>query len=207
MSIVVPVLLCLALVAFLIFKSYRKNKETWLFNPPSRAASRLKLNESEPMTDNFRAVSPRTPPSDEDFNDYTYRSPAGSERSSTGSSKRRSYEKSYRTHEPLEGVPEVDFEEKPWDLEYPEYEPEDKPKPEDEEQPPFNRSESVGPVYSLPYQYQQPLSSSNPNLVDLTNDQPPFNTASGFSDNSGSPKTLPYNKSTNKSQSSIITEV
>lgn len=45
-----------------------------------------------------------------------------SDRSSSGSSslggmkKRRMYDRSYRTHEPLPGKPPVEFEEKLWDL-------------------------------------------------------------------------------------------
>ncbi|XP_031341767.1 protein mesh isoform X1 [Photinus pyralis] len=189
LAILIPLVLCLVYAGFRLFNSYNKNKDSLLFNPPSRSASRLKLNEAEPMMQNSRTISPTTPPSDE-FNEYTYRSPVGSDRSSTSSGnskKRRSYEKSYRTHEPLEGLPEIDFEDKAWDLEDPETEPKDKPN--------FNRSESEGPVYSLPFRLKEPnaeLSSSNPNLID----------------NRYEPRANPaLNRAVTQSQSSVVTDV
>lgn len=59
------------------------------------------------------------------FNAYRHSEGAASDRSdrsSSGSSslggmkKRRMYDRSYRTHEPLPGKPPVDFDEKLWDL-------------------------------------------------------------------------------------------
>lgn len=63
----------------------------------------MKINEL-----NSDGASPTTPLTEDE---YTYRSPTNSEQG-----KRRSYDKSYRTHEPLKGLPEVEFEEKPWDV-------------------------------------------------------------------------------------------
>lgn len=56
----------------------------------------------------INSESPTTPLTEDE---YTYSSPVNSEQG-----KRRSYDKSYRTHEPLKGRPEVEFEEKPWDV-------------------------------------------------------------------------------------------
>lgn len=134
--------------------------------------------------DDSRAISPVTPTSDEE---YTYRSPVMSDRSSSGSNgskKRRSYDKSYKTHEPLKGLPEVEFEEKPWDVDAPsptvtEYEPENKPTYAVPEQQQDND-------YSVPFDqsnkrhtYMEPeaaesqtdgqVSKSNPDLLDNNN--------------------------------------
>lgn len=56
------------------------------------------------------------------FSAYRNSDGAASDRSSSGSStlggmkKRRMYDRSYRTHEPLPGKPPVDFDDKLWDL-------------------------------------------------------------------------------------------
>lgn len=71
-----------------------------------------------------------------------------SDRSSTDSmfKRKRSYDKSYRTHEPLTGLPETDFEHKDIDPNEPEFEPKSPTSPS---------PSSV--VYSQPFQSQPDL--------------------------------------------------
>lgn len=214
LAVLLPLALCILYIGYRVFKNYNKNDtNSWLLNPPSRSASRLKLNEHDPITPSSRTISPTTPPFDEEFNEYTYRSPIGSDRSSssTSSKKRRSYDKTYRTHEPLEGVPEIDFEDKEWDLDTsllePDYEPSNKLNGNNKTM--YQRSESVDPDYlsavTQPVTTINPqLSQSNPNLID-------YNTPYGLNSHSPVDKlradTLPFNRLTTKSQSSIVTDV
>lgn len=199
-----------------MFQSYNEQgADSWFINPPSRSASRLKLNEPDSVIEN-RNLSPLMPSDD----DYTYKSPIASDRSSSSSNdskKRRSYDRTYRTHEPLEGLPEVEFEEKPWDLESLspndiEYSPESKPKvvgrhafvPAGGIPTPFiyNRSESIpSPVYSVPHSPGgnpdvAKASSSNPNLLDY-----------GSDDYAQVVRPIGEKPAPSKSQSSMITEV
>lgn len=141
-----------------------------------------------------------------------------SDRSSSGSStskKRRSYDKTYRTHEPLKGLPEVEFEEKQWDLdETPsptsEFEPDTKPI---YSQPQEVDSVKINNNYSDPYDnlskrhtYIEPelqankvdevKSASNPNLLDNRYTLPEYATVN-----------KDKNRDRIQSQSSIITDV
>lgn len=111
LAIIIPIIVILAYIGFLIYKKYYKDKQDeeefdqdWDTKPKHWSGSELPKYEI-----------PASPLSDKEF---TFRSPSSSMRSSTSSTskKRRSYEKSYRTHEPLEGLPETDFEDKKWDL-------------------------------------------------------------------------------------------
>lgn len=113
------------------------------------------------------------------------------------------YDKTYKTHEPLEGLPEIEFEEKAWDLEDPsppatEYEPESK-----QQSPTVNE-------YAVPYDVtpkrhtDQPdgdrkfFSSSNPNLL---------NNSERFTYSSPDYATVDKERKRVQSQSSIITDV
>lgn len=104
-----------------------------------------------------------------------------SERSSLDSKKRRSYDKSYKTNEPLKGVPEVEFDEnKVWDLPLPQ-----EPQQTNVQSSPTESSHAN--VYDQPIQQQQQHS------------------------NLSSPKTGPLYEIPNKqrfsSQSSVVTDV
>ncbi|XP_022920575.2 protein mesh isoform X1 [Onthophagus taurus] len=137
LAIVVPLVI---LLAYIIIKAYRKlsdkrNDNSWLYGPPSRSASRMKMNEIGSGT---------ASPEDE----YTYRSPVMSDRGSYGDTlpqKRRSYDRSYRTNEPLKDRPNIDFEEGDYDADSP-----------------INSEfrDSTGPVYSEPYITTPPLDRS-----------------------------------------------
>lgn len=161
-----------------------------------------------------RAISPASPTSE---GSYTYMSPV-SDRSSSGSSntskKRRSYDKTYRTHEPLKGLPEVEFEEKQWDLdEAPsptsEYGSDSKPVYTEPHQ--VNATQVDNNEYSVPFNkrhtYVEPelqsgnkadevKSASNPNLIDNRYTLPDYATVN-----------KDRNRNRNQSQSSIITDV
>ncbi|XP_018331597.1 protein mesh isoform X2 [Agrilus planipennis] len=235
-AILIPLILCIAYITLRIFKSVKKNKNAhaWLFaKPPSRAASRLKLNEQEAMVANMRPVSPLTPPSDEE---YTYRSPVPSDTNSLRSfgKKRRSYDKVYRTHEPLKGLPEIDFEDKQWDLDS-DLDSDIKRRsdlasptstvfesPNNSSSPPTPRN-PASPVYTEPFSYDRqnvrhttldpPLlpspdltksyRSSDPNLLE----QKSSPDVSYATVNKPKAQTLRHSTRPSASQSSIITDV
>lgn len=131
-----------------------------------------------------------------------------SDRSSTESTgsltkKKRMYDKTYKTHEPLAGLPEIEFEEKQWDLEDPsppttEYEPDSK-----QQSPKVN--EYAEPYDVTPKRHTgQPdinkkfFSSSNPNLL---------NNNEHFTYSSPEYATVDKERKRVQSQSSIITDV
>lgn len=189
-----------------ILKSMKESNDENAYGFTRGSVTRLKID------DDSRAVSPVTPTSEVS---YTYMSPV-SDRSSSGSStskKRRSYDKTYRTHEPLKGLPEVEFEEKQWDLDdtpspTSEYEPDNKPTYNESQQvhSPENNNE-----YSVPfdnynkrrtYVESEPQinktdeikSASNPNLLDSRYTLPNY-------------ATVNKDRKRIQSQSSIITDV
>lgn len=84
---IVPILLCIVCALYRYRKRARSEDPNWKLQlPRSRASSRTNLRSD------------------------------GSEADSDTLKKSRSYEKVYRTHEPLEGKPNVEFPEKKWDL-------------------------------------------------------------------------------------------
>lgn len=111
----------------------------------------------------------------------------------------RSYDKTYRTHEPLQGRPNGEFENKPWDPNVDLYEDVDGPL----RSPNTSVRSSASPTsptssiqYALPY-------NSKPDLVNLDNKDKPL---SYNSDDYAVPlKKTP--KERFSSQSSIITDV
>lgn len=177
LAVLIPIILIIGFVAFTLFKRFSSDKNSWQYNAaPSGPTARSKLS--------ARPISPSM--SDDAF---SLRSPAPSDRSSLSSTskKRRSYDKVYRTHEPLEGLPETEFEEKAWDPNELEYEPDNKPSPS---------PSSV--VYSEPF-------NSKPDLVKFQSN-PNLSSPKRFTYNSDD-YTLPMKKDRMSSQSSIITDV
>lgn len=161
-----------------MYRKIKNDKEatSWLYGSVGRANSRLKLNELD--------SNPAASPTSED--EYTYRSPTMSERSGNNGQnpplfkKRRSYDKVYKTHEPLDGLPETEFEEKSWDLDSVpsvEYDPSNKP-----DQRISDISSMSSPIYRTPYDYEKKspvytkpdvlygINRSSPNL--LTDSEP-----------------------------------
>lgn len=165
-----------------------------------RTNSNLKLNQQ---------LSPDVLSEDDDF---MFRSPTISDRSSGSSSisskkPRRSYDKVYRTNEPLKGLPEIDdFEEKLWD---------DDPTNINLQQQQQQHHDDVvvdeplirttSPIYTQPYHDNNKNSISRPDLV--TNYNPNRYDSNDY--------TVPVisddnNKTTKQrfsSQSSIVTDV
>lgn len=101
----------LAITCYCLLKRrQRKGPDSWQFEierPRSRSQSRLRLNEINDLEDSTR--------------DSLIKSDLGSglsDEPSTrrNSEKRRNYDRSYNTNEPLPGKPDYEFEEKPWDL-------------------------------------------------------------------------------------------
>lgn len=180
LAILIPILLIIAFIAYTLFKKFSNDGSSWSYKaaPPMRSNSRLRLNET-------RATSP--PISDEDFSP---RSPVPSDTSSSSSKKRRSYDKVYRTHEPLEGLPEVNFEEKPFDPNELEYEPDSKP--------------SLSPKSDI---YTEPFQTSRPDLVRFQSNPNLGNNSrlTYTSDDYALP--MKDHKQRMSSQSSIITDV
>ena len=176
LAVLIPIILVIAYVVFIVCKRYSNDRNSWQYNAaPAEPTTRTKLTEARPLS----------PPMSDD--EYSLRSPAPSDRSSTSSmgKKRRSYDKVYRTHEPLEGLPETDFEDKPWDVEY---DPDNKPPP----------SPTTSAVYTEPF-------SSKPDLVKFQSN-PNLSSPHRFTYNSDD-YTLPIKKNRISSQSSIITDV
>ncbi|XP_063911359.1 protein mesh isoform X1 [Zophobas morio] len=176
LAVLIPIILVIAYVVFIVCKRYSNDRNSWQYNAaPAEPTTRTKLTEARPLS----------PPMSDD--EYSLRSPAPSDRSSTSSmgKKRRSYDKVYRTHEPLEGLPETDFEDKPWDVEY---DPDNKPPP----------SPTTSAVYTEPF-------SSKPDLVKFQSN-PNLSGPHRFTYNSDD-YTLPIKKNRISSQSSIITDV
>lgn len=100
LAVIVPIITILAYIAYRLLKRMKGDDSSWTYKA---APTRL-------HTEDSRTVSPT---------DSIYKSPILSYTSSTDTNslkKRRSYDKVYRTNEPLQGKPDVEFEEKPWDL-------------------------------------------------------------------------------------------
>lgn len=128
----------------------KESNEQTDYEPPTGAASRLKIDEYS------RGISPVTPTSE---GSYTYMSPV-SDRSSSGSNtskKRRSYDKTYKTHEPLKGLPEVEFEEKQWDLD------DEAPSPTSE------YGSEIKPLYTEPQKVIEAKTTSNDYAIPFDN--------------------------------------
>lgn len=110
LAVIIPIILLLLFCVFTIFKKQKRGKlhSAWVSGTLSRPGSRLRINEipdNRPISDN---------PSDDS---YTYNSPEISERNyKDWTKKRRSYDGSYKTNEPIKGLPDVNFEEKNWDV-------------------------------------------------------------------------------------------
>lgn len=168
LAVVIPILLIIAFCALKLFKVYTNDKNSWQYNAAP--------------TDPKLTARPITPLSEDAF---SLRSPIPSDRSSTSSmgKKRRSYDKVYRTNEPLEGLPETEFEEKPWDPNDIEYEPDNKP------------SSPSSVIYTAPFNNKPDLVKfqSNPNLERNTYTSDDY--------------AVPFKKNRISSQSSIITDV
>lgn len=206
LAVIVPIIIILVYAGYLILKRMRESKDDTSYLSPIRASSRLKIE------DDSRAISPVTPTSDQT---YTYTSPVSDRSSSDSTKKRRSYDKTYRTHEPLKGLPEVEFEEKQWDLD-------EAPSPTSEYgsdskpvyvEPQTDAVDSPTNEYSVPFDsgnkrhtYMQPdvqankpdgaRSASNPNLLDNRYTLPDYAVVN-----------KDRNRDRVQSQSSIITDV
>ncbi|XP_008192790.2 protein mesh isoform X1 [Tribolium castaneum] len=160
LAVIIPILLIIAFCAFSLFKRLANDKSSWQYNA-------------------VKSSRPLSPMSDDGS---SLRSPVPSDRSSTSSlgKKRRSYDKVYRTHEPLEGLPETEFEEKPWDPN--EFEPDSKP------------TSPTSIIYTQPFSKPDLVKfQSNPNLDRFTYNSDDY--------------TLPVKKNRMSSQSSVITDV
>ncbi|XP_017783258.1 PREDICTED: protein mesh isoform X2 [Nicrophorus vespilloides] len=154
LAIIISILIVLTYIGQRIYRRIYVKGDTGFLNPPSRAASRLSLNKVG-LRDSERS-SPTTP---DDSKRFSYNSSVLSDRTSSDSVKKpRYYEKSYRTNEPLEGLPEDDFEEKPWDLDY----------DSDESVASEKRRKTASPIYTEPFAHQKQAKSYD-NLADLRN--------------------------------------
>lgn len=106
-AIILPMIICIAGVAYCFYKN-REKDETWEFNiPRSRSSSRAKINDPALYS---RELSPNESPD-------RVQSPV-SDISSLGSNNKvkRSYDRTYKTNEPLPGKPDIEWEEKDWDI-------------------------------------------------------------------------------------------
>lgn len=108
LAIILPMLACVGGVAFCFFKKRKESSTNWEFTiPRSRSNSRAKINDPALYSPEF---SPNESPN-------RVMSPVSDTSSTASNSKmKRNYEKSYRTNEPLPGKPDVEWEEKDWDI-------------------------------------------------------------------------------------------
>lgn len=172
--------------------SKQREQDSWEYDKISKTRSLQRLN--RPISADYQ---------DDDDDEGIPQSPISTNSpSDTGIGslkKRRSYDKTYRTHEPLEGRPNGEFENKPWDPNVDLYEDVDGPL----RSPNTSFRSSASPTsptssiqYALPY-------NSKPDLVNLDNKD---KTLSYNSDDYAVPlKKTP--KERFSSQSSIITDV
>lgn len=127
--VLIPLLILIAYLAWRVYLKYvDSNEGSWEYQKPASL---------------LRSFSPTA-------TSETVSSPL-SDRSSTDSSlikRKRSYDKSYRTHEPLAGLPETEFESKAVDPNEPEFEP---------KSPTSATSPTSSIIYSQPYRSQPDL--------------------------------------------------
>lgn len=145
LAVLIPLVL---LILFVAYKGYQRYQENQQADTYSDSISKPR------MLQNYNRTS-SIPDSDEE--DYP---PSPTSTSSTAK-KRRSYDKSYRTHEPLPGLPQTGFEEKPWDPNNPSFYP-------DEDRPLQSPTQSMSPRVSSPspsFGYSQPYNNSKRDIV------------------------------------------
>lgn len=113
LSILLPVILCVAGGIYFVMKNNDNKPPSWVFDQPrSRSNSRLRL--SEPTFDS-RQISPEFSPEQSPTTRVT--SPISDISAiSTSGKKKRNYDGVYRTNEPLQNAPDVEWEEKDWDI-------------------------------------------------------------------------------------------
>lgn len=78
-----------------------------------------RYSERDSGIDNESTLKQNTPLKSYDDRAITPISDTSTIETNSGTRKRRSYDKVYRTHEPLPNRPDIDFEDKEWDLKYP----------------------------------------------------------------------------------------
>lgn len=127
-AVLIPLLIVIAYIAYRVYLKYVNSEESsWQYQKPTLLA---------------RSLSPTN-------TSEAFSSPTSDASGESIFKKRRSYDKSYRTHEPLSGLPETEFEDKQVDPNEPDFDP---PKT-----PVSPTPSSV--VYSQPFQSQPDLVS------------------------------------------------
>ncbi|XP_049825785.1 protein mesh isoform X3 [Aethina tumida] len=114
LAVIVPIILLLLFIGYRWFKSNAEddgNNTILKGNPYSRSTT--SLSRSAPVKEVNNSDEGETDESTEDEDIMTR--PRSNSSSSKGSKKRRSYDKTYRTHEPLPNRPNITFPEKPID--------------------------------------------------------------------------------------------
>lgn len=193
LAVLIPLIILIAFAAITVYRKIgKRDQDSWEYEDIPKRNSLQRF--SRPISANYQ---------DEEEEDLP-RSPlsSDSQKSDTGIGslkKRRSYDKVYRTHEPLQGRPNGEFENKSWDPNVDIY--------EDMEEPLRSPNESVrdsssptSPTSSI--QYAIPY-SSKPDLIKLDhNDKRLTYTSEDYA--------VPLKKKPKErfsSQSSIITDV
>lgn len=154
LAVLIPLILLLLYAALTIYKKIAKrDQDSWQYDNNTKPKSLQGFN--RPLSADYE---------DEEDEDIP-RSPlsSDSQKSDTGIGslkKRRSYDKVYRTHEPLQGRPNGEFENKPWDPNAEDYEDvEDFPRSPRESL--RNSASPTSPTssiqYAIPYSSKQDL--------------------------------------------------
>lgn len=194
LAVLLPLILLIAFAALTAYRKISKHREqdSWEYDKVPRSRSLQGLN--KPASADYQYDD------DEDIPHSPISS--DSQKSDTGigsMKKRRNYDKSYRTHEPLQGRPNSEFENKPWDPNADLYEDVDEPL----KSPNASVRSSASPTsptssiqYALPY-------NSKPDIVNLD----PKNKGLNYNSDDYAIPLKKKPKERFSSQSSIITDV
>lgn len=154
-GIMLPMFTCLAVTAYCLYKKFRKDANTsWEFNlPRSRSSSRARINDPALYS---QEVSPVESPS-------RVQSPVSDTSSLASNNKvKRSYDKTYKTNEPLPGKPDYEWEEKDFDVS-PEGSDFDKKSPVQSPERYGKPSSPADSPHSSPYStFNEPVSKPKP---------------------------------------------
>ncbi|KAG5897040.1 hypothetical protein JTB14_021760 [Gonioctena quinquepunctata] len=194
-AVLIPLILLIVFIGYKVYqKMTKKDSDSYESDVTNKPKNLQTFN---------RSLSPYQDDEDDDDDDFP-RSPSDKSDNDTGPLKKRrvSYDKSYRTNEPLKGRPDVEFEEKPWDPNAPPYEDVGRTALQNSPSAPVSPASSI--LYTVPEnkpqsQFRYPEAAS-PDLI-------PSNKNLGYNSDDYAKVMKKPEKSRFSSQSSIVTDV
>lgn len=176
LAVLIPLILLIAYLGYKVYKKvFNKDSSSWQYQKPPQNSQTFRRSLVPYRDEEYEEKSPIPSPSESD----------------TIPKKRRSYEKSYRTHEPLTDRPYIGFEDKPLDPNDPTY--------DDIDRASRTPSSPTSPTSSI--QYTTPY-NPRPDIIQGNSTKNLNYTENDYS--------LPIKKPKNRfsqSQSSIVTDV